>query len=622
MKHEHIEWFSEEDDRRRFQRQALVTLIFIALIFGAILFRLFSLQILRGDYYLELSEKNRLRIYRLLPSRGLMLDRKGKIIVDNKLGFDLLYRPVGRKEELTDEQVKLIATTLSADESTLKNLINEASSYAPSKIAADLNYDTLAKCEEALNIIGRDKGVYIELTPKRSYPYPQLIPHFLGYTREISPEELSKNPKTYSVGDLIGKSGIEQSYEQALRGIIGTEWIEENAFHQRLRTIKIEPAKAGKNLYLTIDLDLNLKVAEIFGDRAGAAVVMDVNTGGILAAYSNPSFDPSIFSGKLKPEEWQAIIDNPDRPLVNKVISGLYPPGSVIKPVIALAALQNRVIDPQYPVTCTGIYNIGIYEYRCWKEGGHGTVALHDAIVQSCDFFFYRIAEMTGIERLATFAKKCGFGAKTGIEISGEKSGLVPDREWKQRIKKQPWHLGETLYFGIGQGYMLVTPLQLAVFYSALAHGGEIIKPRIIDRIEDPITGQIETTKVETVGNIPTKEENIEFVNRALLDVVESGGGTGHQANIAGIDVAGKTGTAQVVSEQNNKVEIEDHAWFAAFAPFEQPEICVVVLIEHGGKGGAVAAPVAREIIKAYFDQKNVNKEETAPQSGNANAQD
>lgn len=620
MKHEHIEWFSDEDDRRRFQRQMLFTFIFIALVFALIVFRLFSLQILRGDYYQELSEKNRLRIYRLFPPRGLIFDQKGNLIVNNRLGFDLFYRPASRKDKLTDEEVKLVASILQTDQTALNKTIQEASLYSSTKLASDLEYDALARLEEALNVIGRDRGLDIQLVPKRNYLHPLLIPHLLGYLREINPDELSKNPEIYREGDLIGKSGIEQAYEESLRGSAGTEWVEENAFHQKLRTIKTEPAKVGKNLYLTIDLNLNLKIAEIFGERAGAAVVMNVNTGDIVAAYSNPGFDPSIFSGRLKPEQWQSLLDNPDRPLVNKVIAGVYPPGSVFKPVVALAALQNRVITPQQEIVCTGSYRIGTYEYGCWKKDGHGIVDLHKGIVNSCDVYFYRIAEMTGIDRLSEFAKECGFGEKTRIEISGEMSGLVPDRKWKKEVKKQPWHLGETLFFGIGQGYVLTTPLQLAVFYSALANGGKLLKPRLVERIEDPITGQVESTKVETTDEIPAKKEYIRIVNSALLDVVESG--TGRQAKINGIKVAGKTGTAQVTSMRNNKVEIEDHAWFAAFAPFEQPEICVVVLVEHGGKGGAVAAPVAREVIRAYFEQNGVLKKESSPEGENATAGD
>lgn len=620
MKYEHIEWFSDEDDRRRFQKQTLITLVVIAIVFVVIGFRLFSLQILRGDYYLELSEKNRLRVYRLFPPRGLILDRKGKLIVDNRLGFDLFYRPVSRKDKLTDEEVKIIASLLQIDEATLNKTIKEASAYSPSKLASDLDYDTLAKLEEALNIIGRDRGLEILLTPKRNYLYPLLIPHFLGYLREISPSELARNSEVYRAGDLIGKSGIEQAYEEFLRGNAGMEWVEENAFHQRLRTIKVEPAKVGKNLYLTIDLDLNLKVAEIFGERSGAVVVMDVNTGGIIAAFSNPAFDPSIFSGRLKPELWQSLLENPARPLVNKVIAGVYPPGSVFKPVVALAALQNGVITPQQEIICTGSYHIGAYEYGCWKKEGHGIVNLHFGIVNSCDVYFYRVAEMTGIDRLSEFAKKCGFGRETGIKIAGEMSGLVPDRNWKRNVKKQPWHLGETLFFGIGQGYVLTTPLQIAVFYSALANGGKLLEPRLVERIEDPITGKVETTEVKVTGEIPAKKEYIRIVNKALLDVVE--GGTGRQARLNEIKVAGKTGTAQVVSMRNNRAEIEDHAWFAAFAPFEQPEICVVVLVEHGGKGGAVAAPIAREIIRAYFEQKGVLKEKELSKGENEAAGD
>jgi len=623
MERSHLEWISDEDEKRIFQKRVLFVLAFIGLVFLIILLRMFTLQIIRGNTYLALSERNRIKEYRILPSRGLIFDRNGKLVVDNRLGFDLLYNLASRKRRPTDEQLGTISSILKMEPSELRDAMKKASIYKPARIAMDIEYATVAALEEAFNIIGRDAGFEIQPTHKRNYRYPQVIPHFLGHMGEVNVEQLTSEPDVYREGDLVGKSGIERALESSLRGEAGQEWVEENAFHQRLRSIKLEPAKAGKNVYLTIDLDLNLKLANIFGERAGAAIVMSARTGSVLAAHSSPTFDPSIFGRSLSLKTWQQLESDPSHPLLNKVISGLYPPGSVFKPVVALAALKHGVLTPEFTAFCPGLYRLGKFEYRCWKRSGHGLLNLHRAIVESCDVYFYRMAEMTGIDRLAEFAQGCGFGRKTGIEIAGEKSGLVPSRKWKKRAKKEPWLPGETVLFGIGQGYVLATPLQVATFYCALANGGRLLKPKLVEKLEDPASGQIEKTKVETTGRIPADERHLRFVNEALLGVTEDEAGTGKLARVEGIRVAGKTGTAQVTSERSEDgVKLEDHAWFAAFAPFEHPEICVVVLVEHGGKGGSVAAPIAGEIMKEYFGLKSKRTRTTTVHSGKADAED
>ncbi|HDH96308.1 MAG TPA: penicillin-binding protein 2, partial [Proteobacteria bacterium] len=415
MRRESLEWISDEAERRIFQRRTLFALGIIGLVFCAILLRLFVLQMIRGESYLALSERNRIREYRITPPRGLIFDRNGRLLVDNRLGFNLIYNPASRKKRLDDEQLRIISTILGLELDELKDAMKQASIYKPSRIAVDIDYSTVAKLEEAFNIIGRDTGFEIQPTPKRNYRYPQVVPHFLGHMGEVCIAHLKSEPGVYREGDLVGKAGIEKALEKELRGKAGREWVEENAFHQRIRTLRLEPATPGKNVYLTIDLELNLELVKIFGQRAGAAVVMDARTGDILAAHSSPWFDPSIFGRSLSPQVWKQLESDPSHPLLNKVISGLYPPGSVFKPVVALAALKYGVLTPESTVFCPGIYRLGSFEYRCWKRDGHGLLSLHRAIVESCDVYFYRVAEQVGIDRLAEFARACGFGKRTGI---------------------------------------------------------------------------------------------------------------------------------------------------------------------------------------------------------------
>ena len=459
-------------------------------------------------------------------------------------------------------------------------------------------------------------GIHIKAEPLRNYVFKSLASHTLGYLGEISKKRL-KNHKdpSYKQGDFIGKNGLENVYESVLRGEKGYKEVEVDVSGRELIALRKLPPQSGNNLVLTLDVRIQQElekamVATETDDMRGSVVVMKVQTGEVIAITSNPSFDPNKFAAGISPNNWNELITDEWHPLQNRSIHGQYPPGSTYKIVTALAGLEEGVIKPDTSIFCPGHFKLGRGRYRCWKKSGHGSVNLHDALVQSCDVYFYTLGHRMGIDTLALYAKKFGFGTPAGIGLSREKSGLVPSTQWKLKNRKKAWLLGETISASIGQGYNLVTPLQQANMMAAVANGGMLLKPYIIKRIEEPGGTTIKEFFPEIRGQIAGSSENLEVIRKALRDVVNGVRGTGKRSRLKNIIVSGKTGTVQVVRMKSNE-ELEkenevpykyrDHAWFVAFAPYEKPEIAVAVLVEHGGHGGTTAAPIAKKIFKKYF---------------------
>ncbi len=571
-----------------------------------LLTRFWYLQIFRGTQYREFSTRNSVRTLIHYAPRGLILDRNGMILVENRPKF---YAVVLPKREILEEIIPKVCPILNISETEIwEKIRSQKNRFLPITIKEDLSWKELAQLESRKNDLA---GVWVEWKPTRSYPQGKIAPHLLGYASEINDEELSKSQKEdstpYRLGDFIGKSGVELVYEKTLKGIDGGKQILVDAVgrpvlanpserfspNEPLLELQEIPAKPGKSISLTIDSRIQKKAEELLQGKAGTLIAMDVQTGEILAMASEPSFDPEMFARGMTSKEWATLSNDPGNPLQNKAIHGLYPPGSTYKLILAAADLEEKVISPQKQVLCTGGYLVGKRVFKCWKEGGHGLVDMERAIIESCDVYFYKLGEALGVDRLAEYAKKFGLGKPTGIDLDGEKSGLVATTRWKQERFKTPWFGGDMASISIGQGYNLVTPLQILEAYALMANNGHPIRPHVLKRSLPPLEEPKSTFS----------KENLEFLRKALFEVVHDPKGTGGRANIPYLEIAGKTGTAQVVGLEYQH-RLEDHAWFVGFAPASAPQIAVVALVEHGGHGGATAAPLVAEILRSYYESR------------------
>lgn len=586
--------------------------ILLALIF--LLARVWYLQVIRHDYYLDMAEKSRIRNFKIIAPRGFIRDRKGKIIASSAPNFvlEVVREEMADKEELFKELGRIFGK----NKAEIEQLYNQRNKITP-PFYPILLFENLTREQivaiEALK--WRLKGVRISYRSERSYPFGDMASHILGYVSQINKEEMEKL-KDYQAGDKVGKAGLESIFEPYLRGFDGVERIEVDAYGRKQKVLyKLDPI-AGGNVDLTIDWDLQESAEKALGDKNGAVVAISPITGEILAMVSHPNFDPNLFVRGFKREEWLSIVKNPFHPLQNKVIQGVYPPGSTFKLVTAIAGLEEGVIDSHTIFYCNGKKHVGNKFFRCWRESGHGAVNIHKALVESCDVFFYEVALRVGPERLAYYAKMLGLGEKTDIGLSGELKGVVPSPSWKREKYKQQWYDGDTLPFAIGQGYLSVTPLQLAIAYSAFVNGGAVLKPVLVKQFEDK-DGKIISQQLPVVRNrFNLHPETIETVRKGLVGVVNEDGGTGRSAKLPNVLVAGKTGTAQVVSFKERRQFSgfkNDHAWFVGFAPAYNPEIVVCAFVMHGGHGGGVAAPVVRAVLEAYFSSKDGEKNGKAP---------
>lgn len=586
-------------------------LVFVVAAFLILLARLYYLQIIEGPELRQRSQDNWFRLHSVPPMRGLIFDRNGVLLVDNRPRFDVSI--VSREAKDPKEVVQKVAELLDVPgEDLLAKLVEAkgAPSFKRILLSRDISRDAVATIEaHKLEL----PGIVITVEPTRHYVEGERASHLIGYLSEISPEELKRGAfPDNRAGDFIGKFGVEKAYEPYFHGKRGIQHVEVNALGEVTRILKTEEAaEPGKNIYLTLDIRLQRMAESLLEGKVGTALAMDPSNGEILAMAVSPAFDPNAFVEGMTYESWNELVSNEFRPMENKAIQGQYPPGSTYKIVSAIAGLEERVINEQTRLFCPGSYKYGNRTFRCWRRRGHGFMNPVDALAQSCDVFFYQVGEKLGVDRLAKYARACGLGAPTGIELDKEASGLVATSEWKLRRIGVPWQGGETLSVVIGQGFNLATPIQMLGIISAVANGGTLYNPTVVRQIESLDGSPVKRRTSIPLGTLPMSQKTLRIVKKGLTEAVNKPGGTAWSARIAGMDMAGKTGTAQVIRmeddgeskrAESDDPRYQDHAWFIAFAPGKEPRIAVAVLVEHGGHGSTAAAPIARDMIRTYLE--------------------
>ncbi len=604
-------WRSDFDpiETEVYQKRLTRLTLFVLIVFSVLFVRLWFLQIINGAGYRIQSENNSIDLRDILPFRGLIFDRNGQLLVDNRPSFILGVIPEDIKD--LDGLIEDIRRLAEIDSLSAKNKIKEAlkrDPFNPVYIKKGLTRDELARIET--NILSLP-GVIIEVKPKRHYIYNALAAHLIGYLGEIDRKQLNrKGYEENKLGDFVGKFGIENKWQRYLNGVRGGQQVEVDASGRRLRVLYKKAADPGFNVYLTIDKDLQMLAERSLHNKAGAIVAMNPSSGEILAMASSPTFDPDDFAKGMNKKQWERLVSNRYFPLQNRVISGQYPPGSLFKIVVALAGLEEGVVDPNEKIFCGGSYSFKGRIYRDYKREGHGYVDLHKALVESCDVYFYKIGQKTGIDTIARYAKRLGLNRVTGLQLGDEKPGLIPNKAWKLRRWHAPWEDGETLSVAVGQSFTLTTPIQIVRFISALFNGGILFRPQVTKWIGRGNKEKKFEFKHDVVGRWDLKKENMELAKRALIGVVNGPHGTGKRARLDRIRVAGKTGTAQVIAspveeervkERDVPYKFRDHAWFVAVAPAENPVIALAIIMEHSGQGGIVAAPIAKNMFESYF---------------------
>jgi penicillin-binding protein 2 len=583
---------------------------FVGLAFFLIFIRLWSLQVIKGSELRRLSENNCIRLRENPADRGMLLDRKGRILAHNRPSFDVFLIPEDLKAN--SEVVTEVGNLLKILPEEIQERINTQKRRAPFKpvrIKSDIDWNELANLEFNRVYL---PGLFVDVRPRRAYDYGDLASHLIGYLGEVDENELKQAKETpYRMGALIGKYGVEYRWENDLRGTDGGRQIEVDALGREIRPIGIVEPFPGNNLFLTIDLDLQRTAEEAYQDKNGALVAMDPKTGRILAMVSKPSFEPDIFARNILPEEWKSLVENPHHPLQNKGIQGQYPAGSTFKIVTAIAGLESGSITPATHFFCKGTFPYGNRDFRCWKEGGHGAISLHRALVESCDIYFYQVGLKVGPDLIAHYANEFNLGRVTGISLPHEKPGTVPSSAWKKKRFGVPWYSGETLSYSVGQGYLNATPLQLLMLIAGVAHGGKQYLPQVVERVENIYGKKLKEYPPVELRKANVSEKTLQIVQEALRGAVNDPHGTGWTCALKEVKVAGKTGTAQVVRLPDNfkkgdmnrmPQKFRDHAWFVAYAPFEDPKIAIAVLVEHGGFGASAAAPIAKKVIEKFLN--------------------
>ncbi len=572
--------------------------------------RLVYLQIVGHEHYATLAKENSVKIQPLVPTRGMIYDRNGKVLAENTQSFSL---------ELIPEQISDLDGTLARLQELL-NIPNEKIEQFQKQRKRQKRFIStpllLSMTDEEIAKFAVQRpyftGVDIQSRLVRHYPYSDLAAHVVGYVSRINEAEMKTLPMSeYRGSSHVGKLGIESFYETQLHGKTGYAEMETNVQSRAINTFNTVPPVAGANLYLTLDIDLQKTAYDALEGYNGAVVALDVQTGGVLVFSSRPGFDPNPFVVGIDYDAYQALQSSENQPLYNRALRGLYPPGSTMKPFVALAGLEYNAIGFEQKHFCPGYYQLPNvpHKYRDWKHGGHGAVSMSDAITESCDVYFYSLASVLGIDNMHRFLQQFGFGEKTGIDLVGEKTGLLPSREWKQQQKNQAWYPGETLITGIGQGYLQVTPIQLARATATLANGGKVVTPFLVDKMVSATETQLNAKTDAKV--IPLKAANVQHITDAMVNVVHAAHGTAKNiGKHITYHIAGKTGTAQVFNikqeakynENAIDFKLRDHALFIAFAPAENPKIAVAVIVENGGHGGSVAAPIAGKVIEQYLE--------------------
>lgn len=595
----------QQEGPTEIQKRLPLLAVFIVLFITVLFIRLWYLQAVKGAFYYEQAESNRIRPVKLRPPRGVIYDRYGRPLVENTLTFDISLVPEDAAD--LEETIRKVASIVKLSPDEIHSALDDAASvrtrYEPVKIREEAAWDEVAHVEAHQDDL---PGVIVEPEHRRHYPYGGMASHQLGYIGKASPAQLKKDPT--DLGRLIGQGGLEKIYDKYLRGVPGRRMIQVNAAGRKVKDLGIEEPRPGTDIYLTIDLDAQKAAEDGLGERAGAVVAIETQTGDIIALASHPNFDPNLFPRGISPEDWVRLMNHPSHPLYNRAIQSVYPPGSTFKVVVALAGLESGVIDPGEKISCRGSIKSGRHSFRCWKRHGHGPVAFHQALVESCDVYFYTMGERIGWDNVARYARRLGFGSLSGIALPDEKPGLIPTEEWKKKRTGEAWYAGDTYINSIGQGFVLVSPIQAARMIGAVATGGQFFQPTLLKQARNRETGKVRTFSSDHKEKVSIDPDALDRVQRALAGVVAEPGGTGHGAATPLAPVAGKTGTAQVVAQKTPGKKLteqtQDHAWFIAYAPVGNPKLAVAVLVEHGGHGGSAAAPIARKVIEEYL--KNV----------------
>ena len=601
------EYVRSYDNLNSCRLQVIIAGLLIVFSFGILLSKLWRLQLMESEYFSEMSYSNRTRLIRLPPSRGSIIDRNGHVLAQNQPNFSFSIIPGELKDR--DMIIDVASPILGFTPEKMRALLSSAANspkYRVFQIKKNLSLEEVSLLKSRL---GDTKGALIEIRPLREYPYGESLCHVLGAMGEISVDELVKSERfVYKPGDLVGKTGIEREYESYLKGEEGWNQIEIDAKGRQLGSSNKIAPRRGSDIILTIDIGLQKYIEEIFFERAGSVVALEPDTGRILALVSKPGFDPNLFSTSITERNWKSLNSDPLHPLENRSLRGLYAPGSTFKIVTALAGLAEGLIRPETTFECKGELDVSNQTYRCWKHQGHGKVGLHKALVESCDVYFYELGLRLGADRIAKYASILGFGSATGVELSNELPGLVPNSVWKQRNHGTPIRDGDSVTISIGQGYLLATPLQMALMSAAVANNGKIIKPFLVEKIVNDDGGTLFENQPVQKWEASLNLKHLELIQKALKDVVEDKSGTGKKSLIPGLKVYAKTGTSQVIREKDRGTELDQipyhertHAMFVAHVNDRPKKIALAVVVEHGGGGGAVAAPIARKILCKYY---------------------
>ncbi len=601
-------------DLARFRRRVLVAALFVTICLGLLAARFYYLQVLRHAYYLTRAEDNRIALLPTVPNRGTIVDRNGVVLARNYATYTLEVTPsrVGDVEATLDELAAIVAIE-ARDRRRFRKLLEESRNFESVPVRSRLSDEEVARVVAQLY---RFPGVEVKARLLRDYPQGTVGAHVIGYIgrmnqRDVERIEEQGDTANYRGTQHIGKAGLEQSYEAELHGTTGVEQVEVNAGGRAVRALSRTPAVAGNDLELTLDIELQRVAENAFGERRGALVAIEPATGGVLALVSTPTFDPNLFVDGISTQDWKALNDSPDHPLLNRAIYSAYPPGSTFKPFMALAGLETGKRTAKQAIADIGYFNFGKHRFMDDKIGGHGLVDLHKSIVVSCNTYYYQLANDLGIDGIADFMAPFGFGARTGIDLPGEAPGVLPSPAWKRgRFRKpeqQRWFAGETISVGIGQGYNAYTPLQLANALAALVNDGKLYRPHLVRHVVDARGGARRAIEPEPLREIPLKRAHLAAVREAMVEVNKSG--TGKRAfQGAAYEAGGKTGTAQVFSLRGQRYvegrvseRLRDHSWFVAYAPAEAPKIALAVLVENGGFGAQSAAPIARQVMDYYL---------------------
>jgi penicillin-binding protein 2 len=615
-----------------FRLRLAVSVGFALVLMSVLLLRFTYLQVMRHDYYQTLAENNRISIVPIVPNRGLILDRNGVEMAHNYSGYTLEITPSKVANiDATIEELGSLVTIAPKDKKRFKKLLGESHNLESVMIRNRLSDEEVARFAAQQY---RFPGVEIKARLLRDYPYADKASHLIGYIGRINETDVNQLEENelaanYRGSDYIGKTGLEQSYESELHGTTGMEQVEVDSAGRAVRLLSRTPPVSGNTLVLSIDAKLQEIAEQAFGNYRGALVAIDPSNGEVLALVSKPGYDPSLFIDGIDPQSWDELNNSPDHPLNNRALRGQYPSGSTIKPFMALAGLNYNIRNPSRTISDPGYFTLpgSSHQYRDWKKGGHGSVDLFKSIVVSCDTYYYGLATELGIDNIFSFLSRFGFGKKTGIDLEGETSGLLPSQEWKMKRYHQKWYAGDTVSVGIGQGYSLVTPMQLAYATATLANNGVGFKPHLVREIRSSRANENRLITMPAEVDMQLNPEHLDLVKRAMMAVTQPGGTAVAASLGASYHIAGKTGTAQVVGmKQGEKYDASklderhrDHAWFIAFAPAEQPKIALVVLAENGGHGGGTAAPIARKVMDYYLLGKiptplpDVNEAEDAP---------